>query len=259
MKVPAVILAGGRDKGPLAEATGQPIRGLVSIAGRSMASYVADALRGCESVGEVVAVGPPELEAALPGVRLLPEGPDLLSNILTGLSAFSTNGPVLLLTVDIPFLTPQALEDFITRAREADADACYPILRHEACLSQFPGMKRTSVRLKEGRFTGGNMMLVKSEFFRKMEPMVSEAYGLRKKPLKLARRVGFTLLILLMLGRLRVSHAEAKIGKLLGGTVRAIMSDYAEIGADVDKPEDLTTAETLLTQVQRSKSKSPRP
>jgi hypothetical protein len=213
-----------------------------------MAAYVADALRASEQVSEFVVVGPQDLQAALPGIRWLPEGPDLLSNILTGLSAFTTDGPVLLLTVDLPFLTPKAVDDFISRGVAAQADACYPIIRQEACMSQFPGMKRTCVRLHEGRFTGGNMMLVKSGFFRQMEPMVSEAYGLRKKPVQLARRVGFMLLVLLMLGRLRISHVEAKIGKLLGGTVRAVMTDYAEIGADVDKPEDLAIAEDLLSQ-----------
>ena len=34
----------------------------------------------------------------------------------------------------------------------------------DLCYLRFPGVKRTSLRLREGRFTGGNAMLVNGAF-----------------------------------------------------------------------------------------------
>ncbi|MBW3622257.1 MAG: nucleotidyltransferase family protein [Armatimonadetes bacterium] len=244
--VPAVILAGGRDRGALAEATGQPIRALLPIHGRPMIHYVAGALAAAETVGPVAAVGPEALADALPGLPLLPEGPDLLSNIQAGLNAHATDGPVLLLTTDIPFLTPAAVDDFVRRGRASGADLCYPLIAQSVNAARFGEMRRTYARLHEGRFTGGNMMLVRAGFFRQMEPLVSDAYAARKQPFRLARKVGMGLLVRFMLGRLRIAQVESRVGTLLGGSVRAILTEYAEIGADVDKPEDLQLAEALL-------------
>lgn len=244
--IPVVLLAGGRDRGPLAEATGQPIRGLIPIHGKPMIRYVLDAVQAAPSAGQVAAVGPEALKVAIPEIPLLPEGADLLANILTGLSAHATEGPVLLVTTDIPFLTPAAVEDFLRQGRELGADVCYPIIAQSFCEGRYGEMRRTYARLREGRFTGGNMMLVRAGFFRRMEPLVSEAYASRKKPLRLARKVGMGLLVRLVLGRLAIAQVEARVGRILGGSVRAVLTEHPEIGADVDKPEDLRLAEELL-------------
>jgi hypothetical protein len=211
-----------------------------------MIAYVRDALAASATVGAVATVGPEALKAAVPDLTVLHEGADLLANILAGLAAHATEGPVLLLTTDVPFLTPEAVDDFVRRGLESGADVCYPIISQAACAARFGGMRRTYARLCEGRFTGGNMMLVRAGFFRQMEPLVSEAYASRKKPLRLARKVGAGLLVRLALRRLAIAHVEARVGRVLGGTVRAVVTAYPEIGADVDKPEDLRLAESLL-------------
>src|SRR5207249_831345 len=137
----------------------QSIRGLIPIQGRPMVGYVLSALEDAASAGEAVVVGPAALSPALRGTRLVLEGPDLLFNIVAGLSALPGDGPALLLTSDIPFLTGIAVDDFIERSLSTGADLCYPIISESASLTQFPGMRRTYARLREGRFTGGNMML----------------------------------------------------------------------------------------------------
>jgi GTP:adenosylcobinamide-phosphate guanylyltransferase len=245
-QVPAILLAGGRDKGPLAETTGQTIRGLVPLLGKPMISYVTDALSAAALIGETLAVGPEALKPALGGCRLLPEGESLLANIQAGLAAVPHEGHALLVTADIPLLTPDALDDFIRRGLEMDADVRYPIIPQAANDAKTPGMKRTYVKLREGRFTGGNMMLVKVAAFQKMEPLVQEAYALRKKPLKLGQRLGWGFLLRMPLGLLHIADVETTVGRVLGGKARAVRTNYAEIGADVDKPEDMTLAEGFL-------------
>ena len=237
--IPAVVLAGGRDKGSLAAATGQPIRALIPYRGRSLVAPVLDALTGAVQVGRVVIVGPREIAGSIDGVDLIPEGEDLLANIRAGLRAHGGDGPALLVACDIPHLTPAAVDDFIARSLASGDDLCYPIIPRAAAESAFPGQKRTYVRLREGSFTGGNLILVRRSFFLKMEPLVADAYALRKQPLKLARRVGIGILFKLVTGRLAIGDVEAQVGAMLGGSVRAVRSDYAELGADVDKAGDL--------------------
>jgi len=237
----ALVLGGGRQD-PLAARYGVPSKAFLPVAGRPMASWVLAALRegGVRRIAFAGPYGPLNPE---PDLRL-PDAGGLLENVEAGLRALGEDRPVLVVTADIPLLSPQAVAYFLENAPRAAL--VYPIVPKEKVEARFPGMKRTYARLREGVFTGGNLVLLDPELFKKALPLAKKVVEHRKNPLALAGLFGWGTILKLLLGRLSVAELEARGAKILGVPVRAMVVPYPEIGVDVDKPEDLTMVEREL-------------
>ena len=229
-----VILAGGRTDPELREATGSEFRADIRIAGRSLAERVIEATR---PFGEPVLVGGPAGHTA----RHIEGGSDFCSSLGNGLGAVRTE-KFLLVTVDLPCLTTEGLQDFVSLC-DPTAGLNFPVVKIEECEREFPGMKRTTLKLREGTVTGGNVGLMDTEAMRRALPVMERAYALRKKPLKLAQMVGFGVLGRVVLGQvapqtLPLAALERGVGRFLGVKVHAVVSKYPELGADLDKVGD---------------------
>ncbi len=157
--IAAIVLAGGVDRGEIAERTGVAHR----PGGRPILLSVLAAARGAASVGEIVLVGPEPVQAAAPEDAVdarAPAGGSLVDSIGHGLAAAPESAEhVLLITGDLPLITGKAVEDFTRRSLEAGAEVCYPIIPKDSCERTFPDGRRTYVRLREGTFTGGNAVV----------------------------------------------------------------------------------------------------
>src|SRR5262249_14191051 len=139
-----------------------------------------------------------------------------------------------------------AISDFVRRCGAADAALDYAIVSRAACEARFPRMHRTYVRLADGEFTGGNLFFIQRAIWPAVQRVLAAAYRARKKPWLLARLPGPRILWRLFCRTVTIAEAEARISKLLGCRCRAIITPYAEIGADVDDPGDLVIARQLL-------------
>ena len=249
MTTSAVVLAGGKNSSEMVKVTETENRALTPLGPRAMLDYVVSALAGAPSVGEIVVVGKvPESGH----YRQVAPKETVLENLLAGLDAAGDGERVLVSTSDIPFLTAEAAEDFLTRALATGADLCCSYVPLALCRAKYPEMKRTSVRLSEGRFTLGNLMLVSPRFLRAQEGVVTAAYAARKSPAAVARLLGGGLLLrmvgaqLFVPSLLPVGALEAGVSRVLGGRAVGICSAYAEIGTDIDKPADVALARRLL-------------
>ena len=157
---------------------------------------------------------------------------------------------LLVVTADVPFLTTDALTDFVARARMTgeNVEFAYPVVPAARCEARFSGMKRTTLRVAEGTYTGGNVALLDPAFLRRSDAVLRQAYARRKSVGALAQMLGPGIIFRLIASRalprlLTIGQLETAVGGVLGGAVaRAIVTDYAEIGADVDKPEDIPIA-----------------
>ena len=200
-----------------------------------MVEYTLEALRGAGGIERTVLVGPPaELEPA-PDVHVADRG-SLIANLEAGLEATSGNR-VLVASGDNPFITAEAVRWLLQNAPEAAL--VYPIIPKEAVEQRWPGMRRTYARLREGTFTGGNLILLDKELFTRALPMARRIVELRKKPLALARLIGLGVLFRLVTGRLSVAELERRAEQLFGVPMRALVTPYPEVGVDADEEEDL--------------------
>lgn len=252
--IAAIILAGdGTVTADSVDNAVQQNKALLPLGGRVMVDYVIAALDACPEISQLVLVGPLEvcsLYNSEPGMLYASPGNTPLESFTAGMNALGERAfPwVLACTGDIPFLTTEAVTDFIARCCQREADVYYPIVRQETAEKRFPGVKRTYARLRDGTFTGGNLLLVKREIIDSCLSKAEEFIRLRKKPTALARLVGLGVLWKYFIGQLTVREAECRVSNLLGARGVAVLSDYPEIGVDVDKPSDLELARRELAR-----------
>jgi GTP:adenosylcobinamide-phosphate guanylyltransferase len=242
VRVTAVVLAGGDAKTEIVEATGIRSRALIPVRGVPMLDSVCAALRAAVTVRDIVVVGDVPAPA---GCAQVPDHGGFVENLFAGLDWAGDAGPILVSTCDIPFVTAEALDDLVIRGAALQVGIVYPIVPVERCYNRFPGVKRTSLRLREGRFTGGNAMLVDTAFVREHRERIAGAYAARKSPARLAMMIGPGTVarligaLTIFPNALQLAGLENTIGNMLGGHVRALITDYAEIATDIDRLSDL--------------------
>lgn len=243
--IPAIVLAGGPSK-PDAMAQGWPAyRALAPLCGRPILSYVLDALRAAEGVGEIAVVGPDEARPVIGDATLLPIGDTMWDNVATGLRHVP-EGPALLCGADVPLLTPAAVEHVLTGGHALDVDFVYPIIRREDNEAQCPCLRRTYATVREGTFTGGNLMLVNAPRLLESDAVIRRALANRKNPLALVRMISPALVLKVLCKRARIADLERAISRILNARAAALITPHAEIGADLDSPEETAAMEALL-------------
>ncbi|WP_261664712.1 NTP transferase domain-containing protein [Deinococcus sp. Marseille-Q6407] len=246
----ALILGGGDPGDPFAAAHGVPVKALVPVAGEPMALHVLRTVRDSGRVGRVAYIGPTTSEMdALIDLKL-PDTGRLIDNLSSGLEALGDQaGRALVLTADIPMLSPAQLNDVLDQAALLPgAGLLYPVVPRQACEAAYPGVKRTFVRVKDGTFTGGNLFLFDPQLVGRFLPKLRAVLDARKAPLKLAALIGPGVLLRLLTGQLTVRRLEEAVSRLLGVEARAIITPHAAVGTDVDKDSDLALAEAELAR-----------
>lgn len=245
----AVVLAGGGHRDRLARAVGVESKAHVPLGGVPLGEYVLAALRAAACVGRTVYVGDPAGSfSGLYDVRV-PAGERLVDSLALGAgAALAQPGDprwLLVVTADVPWLTGAAIERFVAGAKAlvgrdgAPARLVYPVVTEADARAQFPQQDRTYAALADGRFTGGNLALLRADAVPALLPLMERAYRNRKNPLALARLVGLGTLLRLLLGRASVPQLERRVSDLLGAPARALISHDACLAADVDRLEHL--------------------
>lgn len=245
-KVDVVILAGG--DGEVIDPQ-QRFKGLVPVAGRPLVEWVLDAFRAADSVNEIAVVIPTaeNLGGWVDRVdKLVVSNRDFMDNAIAGAAAFRTDRPVVIATGDIPLLTGEAVDDFVDAGLATGAAFVYPLIRRESVDAAYPGAQRTYFRLKDGRFTGGNAMIVDPLLLPTLRELGQRMFNDRKNAVALVRTAGFAFVLKFLLGRLVPDDLADKIRELLGGTGAAVVLDDPSIAMDVDKPADLVLAERVI-------------
>ncbi len=235
----AVVLAGGETDPEWQKVSETQYRALVPIGGVPMYQRVVDALRAVPAIETILVVGQvPEGE----GYGVVSPGKNLLDNVRLGLER-SPHESVLFSTVDVPFLTAESVAFFLDESLRSGASLAYAVVPAEVCRERFPQMKRTTVRLREGEVTGGNLFWVRRAVALRELPRLEALYEARKQPVRLASQIGLGLLIQFLLARLISPHLlsirqiERRVARILGVPVKAILTPYAEVGTDIDRLE----------------------
>jgi len=256
MQYDAIILAGGESSNDLKKIAPYDNEALIIIGNYPMIYFVYHTLRSSSQIKNIVISGPVEaIKAILPrDERLIyvNGGQNAIESFAHAAKALEEKGissKVLIMPTDIPFITVEAIEDFLKRCEASDDDFYYPVTRKEINEKKFPGVKRTYVRLQEGTVTGGNLFLIRSAVIEKSLEMGLKLVERRKNPLAMAGLFGFSLVLKYIFGRLSINMVEKRFYKVLGIKGKGIISPYAEIGVDVDKPSDLELAQEKLGSI----------
>ncbi len=247
----AIILAGGENNEPLVRYTSQPYEAMIDIAGKPMVEFVAWALAASPQVSRIFVAGPAEelVKCSFPeNTIIVAGGRTIMDTISLGMKALGHQDLTLVVTADIPLLTPAAIDDFLAQCARVRADLYYPIVTRSDHERRFPGNKRTYARLQEGTFTGGNIFLVNPSIVPQCMQAAERIIANRKNPFKLCCQLGWTFVVKFVFGTLRLEQVEKRVGDILGIKGAVVRSQYAELGIDVDKPSDLELVRSCFTQ-----------
>ncbi len=242
----AIVLAGGPRDELAAHAPGAPNKAFVEIRGVTLVERTLRALRASSGVGRIVAVAPPRMRG-VPALALAdevrPDGVRIRDSLRSGLAGFDLGADLLVSASDLPILTPEAIDDFISRAKAADADLTYGCLEKATHMAKYPDAPHTWARLRDGTYCGTGLITLRPRVWPSLEKVIERLGEARKNPLKLASLFGWRILWRFALGRLTIAQAEARASYVIGAKARAIVSPYAEIGINVDRVSDIALAE----------------
>lgn len=261
----AIITAGGMlsTDDPLYALTGIEKKALIPLVGQPMIRWVVDALIGSSVVDNIVVVGlePDEIDLGDSPQYVSAQG-GLIENALAALERLQAINPatqkVLLSSSDIPLITAQTVRGFVEECGSQEADVYYTVVEKKAMETRFPNSKRTFFPLKGGRYSGGDLFLCDAEVPQKIDQeLIRSLIGSRKNYWNQARLVGLGFIIKFMFGRMTIHDVAKRGSEILNIDARAVVTDFAELGMDLDKAHqyeiikaELEKRETQLSQTQ---------
>jgi GTP:adenosylcobinamide-phosphate guanylyltransferase len=245
----AIVLAGGPRDAVAELEPGAPNKAFVRVAGVTLVERTIFALRSSPRVGRVVVVAPrtPATREALAAAdEVRDDGQTMSESLRAGLRDFDPSALVLVFASDLPILTRAAIDDFIKRAENGDADLTYACVERAAHIARFPDVPHTWARLRDGTYCGGGGVALRPRVFPALAGLLGRLGRARKNPLRLASIFGPGILARYALGRLTIAAAERRGSELLGASAGAAVCAFPEIAVNVDRVTDVALAERLL-------------
>ena len=247
----AVVLAGGTPQpdDPLYPYTQGKPKALLEMAGKPMAQWVLDALSASPEIGHIYIVGltaQDGLQTHKP-VTYLPNQGSILANILAGLRAIlqdrGSADPAaeysLIASADIPTITPEIVDWTASNARDLQADLVYHVIPRETMEKRFPGANRTYLRLKDVEVCGADLNVVRTSIANTNTEIFGRLIAARKNPLKEAAILGWKTLLMIALRRWTLQRVVAEASARIGIRGVGVISPYAEMAMDADKPHQV--------------------
>ncbi|RME80394.1 MAG: hypothetical protein D6775_16320 [Caldilineae bacterium] len=251
---PALVLAGytPAKPDPLALAMGRHRKALLPIAGKPMVYWIVKALRESPRVGTIaiVGIGPEDNIDFGTEVLFVPNQTRHFDNIMTGIRALQEAVPdldyLLITSADIPLLKAETVDWFVRECEKLGADFLYSIVEKDVMEGQYPGAARSYVPMAEGKFCGGDLFFVRAAVAHNNDQLVRDLLERRKSAFQQVRLAGFRAVVKFLFRRLSIADAEKIARRLVQCDARAIISPYADLGMDVDKPHQLEMVRKLV-------------
>lgn len=243
----ALVLAGSRPGAPdpVAVAEGVAHKALVQVGGQPMLTRVVGALRRAAIATIAVSANEPEVVALARtlGCLVVPTGRGPSASVADALAQLGT--PLLVTTADHALLRPEWVHDFLEDT-PASADVAILLAHRDAVEQALPGTQRTYLKLADGGWSGCNLFLLATAEAHAAIATWSAVETDRKRPWRIAARLGAGTLWRYALGRLTMGEAIARLGSRIGIVAAAVPARDGLAAVDVDKPGDLAQVRALI-------------
>ena len=252
----AIVTAGGipKPEDPLYQYTQGISKALVDMAGKPMIQWVLDALSGSEKIDHVLIVGlePDSGVTCSRPTTHIPNQGGMLDNIRAGIDKMVAINPkadlLLMVSSDIPGLTSEMVDWTVDSALETQDDIYYNVISRETMEARYPGANRSYIKLSDVDVCGGDMNVIRASVTQGNDELWTRLIDARKSVLRQAALIGYGTLLLIVMRRLSLEGTARRASKSLKIKGRAILSPYAEIAMDVDKPHQLEILREDLKQ-----------
>ncbi|MGZ5795095.1 MAG: nucleotidyltransferase family protein [Croceibacterium sp.] len=249
MRLTALVLAGSRPGAPdpVAASEGVAHKVLAIVGGRTLLERVVHALRE-HGVAEVaVSANNPavEAEALRLGTTLMPAARGPSESV--GLAFKRFGAPLLVTTGDHPLLEARWITDLV-EGTPGPADVAMMLAERGRVERAAPGTRRTWLSFADGQWSGCNLYLLASPNAGRAIAAWKQVEADRKRPWRIARRLGLGTLWNYWRGKLTLAAAIARLGATLGVTTALVPAKDGRAAIDVDKPEDLALVRKLVAE-----------
>ena len=155
--------------------------------------------------------------------------------------------PMLVTTADHALLRPQWVRQFIGDTPR-DADVSVLLARRDKVEAALPKSRRTWLKFADGEWSGCNLFYL-------AHPRASQAIAVwgeverdRKKPWKIAARLGLVTLWRYFRGQLSLGAAVERLGQRIGVDARAVPAADGLAAVDVDRLADLSDVRRIAAE-----------
>jgi GTP:adenosylcobinamide-phosphate guanylyltransferase len=250
----AIVTAGGipQPGEPLYPMTQGKCKALLEIAGKPMIQWVIDALERSSKIEHIVIIGLPE-DTSVTGKKIrasLPNQEDMLANIRQGVQAVLTIDPgahhVVVASSDIPGITAEMVDWLVDITMQTDEDVYYTVIERNVMEARYPESRRSYTRLKDVEVCGGDINVIRTMTVTANDAMWKRIIASRKNVFKQAALIGYDTLFLLLLRQITLEQAVKTVASRMKISGRAVLSPYAEMGMDIDKPHQFEMVERDL-------------
>jgi hypothetical protein len=131
------------------------------------------------------------------------------------------------------------LDWLVNATKGSDLDLYYTVIERQVMEKRFPTSKRSYVRLKDVEVCGGDVNIIHASLAASDSDIWDRLLDSRKNAVKQAAIIGFDTLLLMLLHAVTIDRAVEKVAKRLKITGKAVLCPFAEVGMDVDKPNQL--------------------
>lgn len=251
----AILLAGGvpSSDSPLYPDTQGKPKAILDIGGKPMIQWVIEALDQASLIDTIVIVGCEEYQnkfhCSKPMV-FTPARGDMLTNFQHGVDVLLEQNPTAknaaVVSSDIPMLTPEGVDWVVSSSLESDDDLYYCVINQKVMEARFPESSRTFIKLKDINVCGGDLAIIKLSLYTANPEFWKRIIQARKNIFRQASLIGIDILLLLVLRQITLKDAIRKVTRRLKITGQGLNSPFAEIGMDIDKPDQLEIARREL-------------
>lgn len=251
----AIVLAGQRPGiDPLAQANGQTYKALIPVLGRSMLLRVCEALLASTNIARLVILaqepekllrGDARALADHPKLSLAISGAGIASSIQAVAGTDIAPWPVLVTTADHALLTTQMVDEFLGAI--GACDLAVGVGERTIVERAYPETKRTWLKFSDGHYSGANLFALSNGRVAGALELWSGVEQDRKKSLSIMSRFGPVLLIRAITRTISFAEAMRRAGLRLGVDAKPVIMSQPEAVIDVDKGDDLTLVEEILT------------
>lgn len=243
----AIVTAGGAPSpdDPLVSELSNAPKSMLDVAGKPMIQWVLDALAGSEKVDRVIVVGlPADTPLEFPrSLTILPDRGSMIDNLQSAAQVLAPfhqpDDFILAVSSDTPAITTRHVDWVIEQVGQTAQKLFFGVIERKTMEDRFPGANRTYLKLKDKELCGSDFNALHLNLISGEHPLARKIINARKRPLKQALLLGIDTLLLVFFRRLTLEQAAVRIGKKLGVSARAVVTPYAELGMDVDKPHQL--------------------
>ena len=242
-----LILAGTRPGGdPFADALGVPHKSLIELEGKTLLARVVQAARdaGMDRIAVSCSEGPVAEAARSLSVDTIPAAAGPSASVALAFDRLGT--PLVVTTSDHALLRGEWIRKLVETPSEG-ADLAVMLAEREQVETALPGSKRTYLRLADGHWSGCNLFYLKTPAARRAIDLWSMVEADRKRPWRIASRLGPGTLLAMLVGRLTMAEAIARLGHRIGLKAELVAATNGLGAVDIDKQSDLDTVRALLS------------